>query len=77
MERLQIYLEPALNRRLEHLSYVLRTSKASLVRDGLRLLIKEKGTLKEEPLWGLKKISGRSGRRDVSERHDFYLAARK
>lgn len=77
MERLQIYLDAELNRKLEALSYRLKTSKASLVREGVRLLTKEKGSLAEEPLMGLKKLAGRSGRKDVSRRHDDYLAKRK
>lgn len=77
MERLQIYLEPELNRKLERLSYELRTSKASLVRDGVRLLLREKGSSKEDPLMGLKRLAGSSGRADISKRHDFYLTESK
>ena len=74
MVRVQIYLEEKLNRKLEALSYRLRTSKASLVREGVRLLLEEKGTLQDEPLMSLKGVAGRSGRKDVSERHDACLA---
>ena len=74
MDRFQIYLDPGLNRRLSALACRLKISKASLIRDGVRLLLNERATPKEEPLMGLKKLAGRSGRRDVSQRHDAYLA---
>lgn len=74
MDRLQIYLDSDLNRRLSALVYRLKISKASLIRDGVRLLLNERATLEDEPLMGLKKLAGRSGRRDVSRRHDSYLA---
>lgn len=74
MDRLQIYLDSDLNRRLDALVYRLKTSKASLIRDGVRMLLNERATLNEEPLMGLKKLAGRSGRKDVSQRHDAYLA---
>lgn len=74
MERLQIYLDSDLNRMLNTLVCRLKMSKASLIRDGVRMLLKERATLEEEPLMGLKKLAGRSGRKDVSQRHDAYLA---
>lgn len=77
MNRFQIYLDYELNRRLQELAYRLGASKASLIRDGIHLLLKEKGGVAHEPLMALKKAGGRSRRRDVSERHDAYLARLK
>lgn len=74
MERLQIYIDPELNRKLTDLSHRLGLSKASLIRDGVRLLLRDKGSLSDDPLMGMKKASARSGRRDLSQRHDAFLA---
>ncbi|MBI5242985.1 MAG: ribbon-helix-helix domain-containing protein [Elusimicrobia bacterium] len=71
---MQIYLDEELNRKLAAFSYRLGTSKASLVREGVRLLLKEEGTIRDEPLMSLRKAAGRSGRKDVSWRHDAALA---
>lgn len=73
MDRLQIYLDSHMNRMLDALVCRLKMSKAALIRDGVRMLLKERATLQEEPLMGLKKLAGRSGRKDVSQRHDAYL----
>ncbi len=77
MVRVQVYLNDDLDRELEKVSYRLGTSKASLVREGVRMLLKEKGSLKDEPLMSLKGAAARSGRKDISERHDAYLAGLK
>lgn len=77
MDRLQIYLDSDLNRKLDKLVYRLRTSKASLIRDGVRLLLKERAALEDEPLMEMKKAAGRSGRKDVSEHHDAFLAQQR
>jgi hypothetical protein len=40
----------------------------------VRVLLKERATLKDEPLMSLKKLAGRSGEKDISERHDAHLS---
>ncbi len=72
MERLQFYLEPDLNRDLERAAKEQGVSKAELVREGLRRVIMDKRTPKDDSL--IKLIGGsRSGRKDISEQHDLYL----
>lgn len=77
MERFQIYLDAELNRKLDELAYRIKASKASLIRDGVRLLLRERAPLKDEPLMGLRRAAARSGRKDLSEGHDAFLSARR
>lgn len=72
-ERLQIYLDPELNNQLNKLARSLNTSKAELIRKGVRILLKEEPQT-EDPLMRLLKIAGSSGHTDISIKHDNYLA---
>jgi Ribbon-helix-helix domain len=61
------------DRRLEALARRLRTSKTSLVREGVDILLRRRDQTRE-PLLDLIGLAGRVGRRDGSERHDALLA---
>lgn len=73
MQRTQIYLEPDLSAELDRLAQQRGTSRASLIRLAARQLVAQEQTSDEDSILGLIGI-GQSGRSDVSERHDDYLA---
>jgi hypothetical protein len=75
MTRLQVLLTEEQDRRLEELAQKLKTSKASLVREGIELVLQQKRGRTPDPLLDLIGQAGRIGRIDVSRRHDEYLAA--
>lgn len=77
MERIQIYLDAALHRQIGRLAAALGTTQSELIREGVRRVLRDKGGVDEEPLMQLRGLIGRSGRSDISERHDAYLASRK
>ncbi len=64
MDRLQFYLEPELNRKLDELSRELNVSKAQLVREGVRKVIYERAGRSERPGLGI------IGMLDKTPRHD-------
>jgi metal-responsive CopG/Arc/MetJ family transcriptional regulator len=72
MQRTQIYLEPELAQSLDRLAGQRGTSRAELIREAARQLPAQQETPEEDSILGLIGI-GRSGRSDVSERHDDYL----
>ena len=72
MQRTQIYLEPELAQSLDRLAGQRGTSRAELIREAARQLLAQQETPEEDSILGLIGI-GRSGRSDVSERHDGYL----
>jgi len=74
MTRLQVLLTEEQDRRLEELAQKLKTSKASLVREGIELVLQQKRDRTPDPLLDLIGQAGRIGRSDVSRRHDEYLA---
>ena len=73
MTRVQILLTEEQDRRLESLAHRLRTSKASLVREGVEAILHRKATQAPDALLDLVGQAGRVGRTDVSRRHDAYL----
>ena len=75
MIRVQIYLDEKDDRWLEEQSSLRRTSKAALVREGVRLLRGEDERDREQllQLIGLAGAPDPEGATDVSERHDWYL----
>ena len=77
MTRVQILLTEEQDRRLEKLARRLRTSKASLVREGVQLLLREKGPVHDDPILELIGQAGAAGIRDLSTHHDKYLVAFK
>ena len=75
MTRVRILLTKKQDRRLEKLARRLRTSKASLIREGVELLLKEKGAAHDDTILELIGQAGAAGIRDLSSNHDEYLAA--
>ena len=75
MTRVQILLTEEQDRRLEALARRLRTSKASLVREGVESVLQRRQAAKGDPLLDLIGQAGRVGRKDISRRHDAYLSA--
>ena len=77
MTRVQILLTEEQDRRLESLARRLRTSKASLVREGVESLLQRKKAGTQDSLLDLVGQAGRVGRKDISRRHDAYLVGAK
>jgi hypothetical protein len=77
MTRVQILLTEEQDRRLEALARQRRVSKASLVREGVDLLLRRGENEKGEPLLTLIGQAGPGGPRDLSINHDKYLVAWK
>ena len=73
MTRVQVLLNEEQDRRLERLARRLRTSKASLVREGVELLLRRRSEAGDDPILELIGQAGASGRRDLSINHDKYL----
>jgi hypothetical protein len=73
MTRVQILLTEEQDRRLESLARRLRTSKTSLVREGVDAVLLRKTRVTRDALLDLVGQAGRVGRKDVSRRHDAYL----
>lgn len=74
MIRVQIYLDEADDRWLEEQATALGTSKAALVRQGVRSLRTKDGSPADEPLLRLiGHIRDEEGRDDLSAEHDRYL----
>jgi hypothetical protein len=69
---IQIYIEPQQNRALDLLSKRKGVSKAHLIREGIVRLLKDL-PVEEDPAMGLIGL-GVSGKGDLSENHDRYLA---
>ena len=70
---IQIYIEPEQDTMLHILAEQKGVSKAAIIRDGIERLIAEL-PVEDDPAMGLIGI-GKSGRRDLSEKHDKYLVA--
>jgi hypothetical protein len=69
---IQIYIEPKQNDVLDVLSKKRGVSKAEIIRRSLEKFLKEL-PVEEDPALGLLGL-GRSGKRDLSDKHDQYLA---
>ena len=75
MTRVQVLLREEQDRRLEKLAKRQGVSKASLVRDGVDLILRQNAQDGDEPLLKLIGQAGRTGIRDASTNHDKYLVA--
>ena len=75
MTRVQILLTEEQDHRLEALARRLQSSKAALVREGVEAVLQRRNVGREDSLLGLIGQAGRVGRKDISRRHDAYLAA--
>ncbi|MBI4063845.1 MAG: ribbon-helix-helix protein, CopG family [Elusimicrobia bacterium] len=77
MERMQIYLDSVMRRQLNRMAVVLGLSKSELIREGLRLLLAQRSAPGQDPLLQLRAYAGRSGKTNISEAHDEYLAEKR
>jgi hypothetical protein len=73
MTRVQILLTEEQDRQLEALARRLRTSKASLVREGVESVLQRKKAGTQDSLLDLIGRAGRVGQKDISRCHDAYL----
>ena len=73
MTRIQVYLEPELKEQLESLASELDVSRSELVRQSIRRFLQEGKLNEQDPLLGIIGL-GKSGKNDISERHDRYIA---
>jgi hypothetical protein len=69
---IQIYIESQQNHVLEDLSRKRGVSKAEIIRLSLDQFLREL-PVEEDPAMGLMGL-GRSGKKDLSEQHDKYIA---
>ena len=74
LTRVQILLTEEQDLRLERLARRLGKSKASLVRDGVELVLQRRKTPARDAVLDLIGQAGRVGRKDVAVHHDQYLA---
>ena len=71
---MQVLLTEEQDRRLEFLARRMHVSKAWLVREGVDLVLQRVEQEGADPLLSLVGQAGRVGRKDVSARHDAFLA---
>jgi hypothetical protein len=69
---IQIYVEPRQHNILEAMSKKKGISKAAIIREGIEKFLKEL-PVEDDPAMGLMGL-GNSGKGDMSDRHDKYLA---
>jgi len=69
---LQIYIEPKQERLIESLARKSGTSKAEIIRLSLDKYLSNL-PIEEDPILGIIGL-GKSDKRDISEKHDIYLA---
>ena len=77
MTRVQILLTEEQDRRLEALARRLAKSKSTLVREGVERVLRESEIKASDSLLDLIGQAGRSGRKDISRRHDAFLVEAK
>ena len=73
MTRIQFYLDSELKERLELLALQRHIPKSELIRQSIRNFLQEEKGNEDDPLLGIIGL-GRSGRHDISEKHNQYLA---
>lgn len=76
MKRLQIYIEPELDEDLARLAARRQVSKAHLLREGAKRIIREETPIEEDSLMAIVGIAD-VGPDDVSQHHDRYLIEHK
>ncbi len=69
---IQIYVEPRQDNLLEAMSKKKGISKAAIIREGIEKFLKEL-PVEDDPAMGLMGL-GNSGKGDLSDKHDKYLA---
>lgn len=72
MTRVQIYLEPQQDQLLEALAKLRNVSKAQLIRESIDRYL-QAIPLEDDPALKLIGLAGKTGLKDLSERHDDYL----
>jgi hypothetical protein len=77
-ERLQFYIDQSANEKLAIISEKLGVSKASLVREGVNKILKEKMPLEKDPAYDLiGLIEEDLNETNIAKNHDKYLYAEK
>lgn len=78
MDRIQFYLEPELNAALDQLAEKLGTSKAELIRRGVRKIVGEQAAAVRDPALDLVGLLGGEGKAvtDWATRHDELIYRR-
>lgn len=77
-ERLQFYIDQSANEKLAIISEKLGVSKASLVREGVNKILKEKLPLEKDPAYDLiGLIEEDLNETNIAKNHDKYLYAEK
>ncbi|MFW5991601.1 MAG: ribbon-helix-helix domain-containing protein [Halanaerobiaceae bacterium] len=67
-------MDPEANRQLNIVSEKIGVSKASLIREGVNKILKEKGTLAEDPAYKLSGIIDEDIEdKNIASNHDYYL----
>jgi hypothetical protein len=69
---IQIYIEPQQDSAIAHLAKRKGVSKAEIIRESLERYLRQI-PLEDDPAMGIVGL-GKSGRKDLSERHDDYVA---
>ncbi|MEJ6951416.1 ribbon-helix-helix domain-containing protein [Natronospora cellulosivora (SeqCode)] len=73
-DRLQFYINPEANRKLDIVSENLGVSKAALVREGVDRILKEKLPIKDDPAYKLIGLIDQKGEKEnIAKNHDHYL----
>jgi predicted DNA-binding protein len=75
--RVQVLLTEEQDQRLEALARRLAKSKSTLVREGVERVLQDREGGTSDALLELIGQAGRAGRKDISRRHDAYLAEAK
>jgi hypothetical protein len=73
MTRVQVLLTEEQDRRLEQVARRRRVSKASLVRQGVDIILRSATERADDAISGLVGQAGQVGRTDVARLHDAYL----
>lgn len=74
MQRLQFYIDPDDNRRLQKLADRLQVSKAQLIREGVKKMLKEATPRDEKPAYKLPELINEDlGVKDLGRNHDRYI----
>jgi len=74
MDRLQVYLPPSLNKKLDEIAKQQNVSKAYLIREGVENYLKEKHSYSHDPAYSLIGLIDEGIEDlDVAKNHDHYL----
>jgi hypothetical protein len=77
MTRIQVLLTRAQNEKLAYLAKRIGTTKSGLIREAVDQLLKDRVPQNSDPLLELVGQAGEAGKKDISVKHDSYLAERE